>query len=392
MPEIWFWQLIISPHMADLAVALAQRDCKVTYVVQRTMSDDRARQGWTAPALPGIALQLADTIESVQRLVQLAPADSIHVGQGVRANGLVGLAQSALAKRGLRQWVVMETVNDSGWRGVLKRAEYSRIFRVRGKSLQGVLATGHRTADWVVARGMQAERVYPFAYFLPDDKSPVETSQRESGPFRFVFAGRLISLKRVDWLINALGSLRDQAFELWVVGTGSEEAALQTLAESKLGNRIRWLGQLPLPDVPAVLAQADCLVLPSIHDGWGAVASEALMVGTPVVCSNACGVAGVVQASGLGGVFPVNDRLALLQLLTSQMAYGPISDATRRNLTGWATCLGANAGSLYLQKIFEFTEFNTGVRPSTPWLALKNYGIEQAYKVEILSEPSYENR
>jgi hypothetical protein len=61
-------------------------------------------------------------------------------------------------------------------------------------------------------------------------------------------------------------------------------------------------------EVPRAMAQADCLVLPSIHDGWGAVASESLMVGTPVVCSDACGVAGVVQASGVGGVFPVKDK------------------------------------------------------------------------------------
>lgn len=133
--------------MAYLAVELARRGCKVTYVAQRAMSDDRVRQVWLAPSLPGVSLQLADSNEAVQRLVQLAPADSIHICQGARANGLVGLAQLALVVRGLRQWLVMETVEDSDWRGVLKRAEYSRILQARGKSLQGVLAIGHRTAD-----------------------------------------------------------------------------------------------------------------------------------------------------------------------------------------------------------------------------------------------------
>ena len=379
MLEIWFWQLIISPHMADLAVALVRRGCKVTYIAQREMSEDRARQGWLAPSLPGVQLQLAESKEAMQQLVQMAPADSIHVCQGVRANGLVGLAQLALAARCLQQWVVMETVNDSGWRGVLKRAEYSRIFWARAKSLQGVMAMGHRTADWIAARGMPVDRIYPFAYFLPDAKAPSAQSQREPGSFRFVFAGQLIPRKRVDWLINALAGLADQAFELWIVGTGPDESALRSLATSRLGNRVRWLGQLSLPDVPAIMAQADCLVLPSVHDGWGAVASEALMVGTPVICSDACGVAGVVRASGVGGVFAVGDRAALLRLLSDQLAFGMVANEARRQLAGWANCLGADAGALYLQKILESQTLGRNMSPVAPWLAVKNRGTAQVH-------------
>jgi hypothetical protein len=366
--SVWFWQLIVSPHMADLAVALAQRGCKVAYVARQAMSDDRAKQGWEAPGLQGVALHLVDNNAAVQRLVQQAPAESIHLCQGVRANGMVGVAQTALALRGLQQWAVMETVNDTGWRGVLKRMEYSRIFRARSKSLHGVLATGHRTVDWVVARGVPSGRVYPFAYFLPDKIAPDAQVQRQPGPFRFVFAGRLIPLKRVDWLINALAGLSDQPFELWVVGAGPEEPALRALAASKLGNRVRWLGQLSLPDVPAVMAQADCLVLPSVHDGWGAVASEALMVGTPVICSDACGVAGVVRASGTGGVFTVNDRAAFQKLLGAQCAKGIVDADARTSLKEWASCLGAGAGADYLIKILTSANDQPGRKATAPWI------------------------
>lgn len=368
MPEIWFWQLIISPHMADLAVALARQGCKVTYVGRQAMSDDRAKQGWAAPALQGVALQLVDNNAAVQRLVQQAPTDSIHICQGVRANGMVGFAQTALALRGLRQWAVMETVNDTGWRGLLKRMEYSRIFRARSKSLHGVLATGHRTAEWVVARGVPSARVYPFAYFLPDKIAPDVQVQRQTGPFRFVFAGRLIPLKRVEWLMNALAGLLDKSFELWVVGAGPEEPALRALAASKLGNRVRWLGQLPLPEVPAVMAQADCLVLPSVHDGWGAVGSEALMVGTPVICSDACGVAGVVRASGAGGVFAVNDRATFQEMLGAQCAKGIVDADLRTTLKEWASCLGSGAGAGYLIKILTSKNDQPASKPVAPWV------------------------
>lgn len=378
--SIWFWQRIVSPHMAGLAVALARRGCKVTYAAEENMSADRAQQGWAVPVLPGVDLVYGASQLAVQSLVRNAPPESVHICQGVRSNGLVASAQRALAARGLRQWVVMETVNDAGWIGCLKRAEYRRLFYARAAALQGVLATGYRTADWVAARGMRANQVYPFAYFLPDGDVPSAVCQREPGPFRFVFAGQLIPRKRVDWLISALAGLTQQAFELWIVGTGPQEPALRALAGSGLGDRVRWMGQLPLTDVPAVLAQADCLVLPSVHDGWGAVVSEALMAGTPVICSDACGAAGVVRASGLGGVFGSADRAALACLLEQALGNGPLPLAESAALAGWAGCLGGRAGADYLMQILDHTD-GRSARPLPPWsLATKasNFGERDA--------------
>ena len=368
MFEIWFWQRIVSPHMAGLAVALARRGCKVTYVAEQAMTADRAQQGWAVPVMPGVDLVYSGSGSTIAALISKAPANCVHICQGIRSNGRVAEAQRALSARGLQYWVVMETVNDSGWYGIVKRSVYRRFFHPRRKSLQGVLAIGHRTADWVTARGMPADRVYPFAYFLPDDEMPVANSQRKLGPFRFVFAGQLIQRKRVDWLINALAGLTDKTFELWIVGTGPEEPDLRLLAARKLGDRVLWLGQLPLVEVPAVLSQADCLVLPSVHDGWGAVASEALMTGTPVVCSDACGVAGAVHASGAGGVFSVNDLAALTHLLGDQVAQGTVTDKARRQLAAWATCLGATDGADYLLEILRSQTIGQECHPVTPWL------------------------
>ncbi|HRF43373.1 MAG TPA: hypothetical protein PLD30_03900, partial [Candidatus Competibacteraceae bacterium] len=168
MDKIWFWQRIVTPHMAELAAALARQGSEVTYVAEQPMSADRAEQGWMVPQLPGVRLEFAATAKSSAMLVASAPPDSIHIGQGLRGNGLVRHAQSAIKARGLRQWVVMETVDDAGWRGAIKRLEYRRLFANGRQHLQGVLAIGYTTPTWVTARGMPADRVFPFAYFLRD--------------------------------------------------------------------------------------------------------------------------------------------------------------------------------------------------------------------------------
>ena len=362
---IWIWQDIVSPHMAGLAAALARQGCEVVYVAERSITQDRASQGWTLPDLGSARLELAPTRVAVHSLVEAAPIDSIHICQGIRGNGLVREAQRTLAARGLRQWVLLETVDDIGCRGVLKRLEYRRLLMQWCGRIEGVLAIGHSTSAWVVARGMPAARVFPFAYFLPD-VGPIEHVGHRTEPFRFVFVGRFIALKRLDLLISALTALKRNDLELLVIGSGPLEGELRAAAEAALPEQVRWIGRLPVSDVPRAVAQADCLVLPSRYDGWGAVVSEALMVGTPAICSDCCGAAGVVQASGHGGVFRNGDVSELRKQLVRALDNGPMARSKRDALAAWARCIGADAGATYLRDVFD-ASCEGRACPPPPW-------------------------
>lgn len=364
---VWFWHRIVSPHMAGLAAALSSGGRDVTYVAELEMSAGRAAQGWQAPDPGRAKLRLAPTLEAVRDLARAAPDDSIHICEGLRGNGLVGGAQRVLAERGLRQWVIMEAVEDSGWRGWLKRLEYRRLVRQRRWGLEGALAIGHATPGWLVARGMAADRVFPFAYFLPDGRVDAPGSD-PGAPFRCLFVGRLIQLKRIDLILDALARLTDLAIELALVGSGPLEDALRASADEKLPGRVHWLGRRPIGEIPALMAGADCLVLPSRYDGWGAVVSEALMAGTPVICSDACGAAGAVRASGSGGVFLSGDAAALALLLRQAISRGRQTRERRAKLADWARCLGAQAGAAYLNAILSYSaERGETARPSPPW-------------------------
>jgi glycosyltransferase involved in cell wall biosynthesis len=364
-PPVWFWQRIVSPHMAVLAAALAAQRREVTYIAEQEMSADRAAQGWRAPDIGAASLRFAPTADAVREAVRDAPENSIHICQGLRGNGLVSVAQEALARRGLRQWAIMETIDDSGWCGLLKRMEYRRVVRQWRSSLEGVLAIGHATPDWLTARGMPSDRIVPFAYFLSESQGQDVPRSSPAAPFRFLYVGRLIELKRVDLLLNALGKLAGADFELTLVGSGPKESILRAAAEKMLPGRVHWLGQRSIDEIPLLMADADCLVLPSRYDGWGAVLSEALMAGTPAICSDACGAAGVVRASG-GSVFPAGDASALRGLLSDRIARGPQTPHARRNLAAWASCLGAKAGADYLKEII-FHTAGDGKRLSPPW-------------------------
>jgi glycosyltransferase involved in cell wall biosynthesis len=369
--EVWFWQRIVTPHMAELATEFASLGIPVTYVAEQPMSPDRVSQGWTAPDLLDVRLAFAHDSDSISALAASAPRDSIHICQGLRSNGLVAQAQVKLRARGLHQWVVMETVDDSGWRGPIKRFVYRRLFASWSKYLRGVLAIGQATPGWVVSRGMPKTRVFPFAYFLKDLDIKARPSRETRERFRFLFVGQFIELKRLDMLLDVLHAIKTHDFELAVVGSGPMESILKTMSERLLPGRIHWVGRLSLHQVPIEMAKADCLVLPSRHDGWGAVVSEAMMAGTPVICSDACGAAGVVRASGKGGVFKSGDRGDLIIQLDHVLSNGLVDDVSRFSLADWARCLGAKSGARYLLHVLEY-DGGCGEIPSPPWARALN--------------------
>jgi glycosyltransferase involved in cell wall biosynthesis len=369
MRDIWFWQRIVSPHMAELAVALARLGCRVTYLAQDELSDDRRRLGWAVPGLEGVRLRMVSR-QSAVACLEDASQDSIHLCQGLWRNGYIRNVQSALAARGMRQWVLMETVDDDGCKGLFKRSAYAAIVRNRCSYLNGLLALGGGTPAWVVARGMPAERVFSFAYFLRDvsESQPADAlfDNSPEHPFRVAFVGQFVDRKRFPLLVDALAHDSRRKFELLVVGGGPRELEWRAYAERRLAGRVRWIGKLPSLRIASTLRGVDCLVLPSRHDGWGAVISEALLAGTPAICSDRCGAAEVVRASAVGGVFPTGDVLCLARLLAGEMDRGNVSPIRREQLAEWARCLGASAGAKYLIEILAHAD-GQAPRPTPPW-------------------------
>jgi O-antigen biosynthesis alpha-1,3-rhamnosyltransferase len=54
-----------------------------------------------------------------------------------------------------------------------------------------------------------------------------------------------------------------------------------------LESRVEWLGRVPDDEMPKTVAESDLVVYPSLHEGFGFPALEAMATGTPVLASNA---------------------------------------------------------------------------------------------------------
>lgn len=122
-------------------------------------------------------------------------------------------------------------------------------------------------------------------------------------------------------------------------GTGPEGDALQDRAQ-RLGvaSRVRWLGQVA--DVRPVLAAADVAVMPSLAEGLGVAAIEAMAASRPVVASAVGGLPELIADDVQGLLVPPGDAAALAGALRRALG-----DATLRGRLGAAGRARAEAFS-----------------------------------------------
>jgi glycosyltransferase involved in cell wall biosynthesis len=222
-----------------------------------------------------------------------------------------------------------------GFRGVQKRFQRWWKQRLEGMVCRGADLVVFQTEydrDNVATRhpGVAARSaVIPNSFrvsWLPVERSTPITldgdSPREglpeglpAGRRELIYVGHLNERKGVQHLFPAMAELVEggiTAFHLRVVGYGTlEEWSRRFVAEGGLEQWVTFLGRIegPLNEI----ARADLLIVPSLYDSFPNTVLEALFVGTPVVGSDAAGIATMLQDAEL--LFPRGSARGLADFL-----------------------------------------------------------------------------
>lgn len=106
----------------------------------------------------------------------------------------------------------------------------------------------------------------------------------------FLYLGRFALYKNVQRAIAAFAALPNHSdYEFWLAGPPDQRQLplLQAQVEDlKLTNQIRFLDYVGYDELPRLINQAIGLVFPSLWEGFGLPALEAMACGTPVITSN----------------------------------------------------------------------------------------------------------
>ncbi|HEY7145833.1 MAG TPA: glycosyltransferase family 4 protein [Streptosporangiaceae bacterium] len=292
-------------------------------------------------------------IVRLRRLLRRAAPDVAHA-HGMRAGAFAALAlagtrqrrpglrgagrsQAGRAAAGRAGPALLVTVHNAAPDARLAAAVYRILERIVARRADAVLCASGDLAARMRQLGArdtaQAVVAAPQAGPPPEAAVSAARSDLGAGPRPVLLtAGRLAAQKGLDVLLAAAASWRnrDPAPVLAIAGAGPLAADLAGRAEAS-GLDVRFLGHRE--DVPALLAAADVVVVPSRWEARALIVQEALLAGKPVVASR---VGGIPDITGDDGAIlvPPGDPAALaaavLSLLDDPALASRLSAAARR--------------------------------------------------------------
>jgi len=282
----------IEVFVFEVGRRMVSEGAEVTVIVPRGRNQKRTED------VDGISVRRIRAIRNRYSLKMSMMPGELRVGAELRPDvfhandppsGIVSLVSSRWKNRVL-------TVHGIG----ISPSEWSTPFRQAGGFLQKLAVRGAdavTTTDSVTARMLSRYRnditVIPSGVdtrtFRKGDYPRPSTLEEDK--VNILFIGRLNKVKGVDILLASLAHIDPEVrkrLKLTIVGDGPMAA---TVREHSLDARqVSWIGEVPHAEVPAYLANADLLVMPSRSEGLPITMLEAMSSSLPVVATTVGGV------------------------------------------------------------------------------------------------------
>lgn len=116
-----------------------------------------------------------------------------------------------------------------------------------------------------------------------------------TSPFRIIWSGIHTSRKALPILLHALARLGRMGIRVDILGAGPETRSWKSLAKSLgLDGALTWHGQVSHDAALKIMESGHIFAFPSLKEGTPHVVLEALSLGLPVICHDACGMGTVV--------------------------------------------------------------------------------------------------
>ena len=161
-----------------------------------------------------------------------------------------------------------------------------------------------------IAQDVPQERIEVIPNGIDPDLYVLDKPEQEIQAFRkakhlgsapyLLFLGRLNEIKGPDLLLEAFATVSSQYPDLVLVFAGPDGGMQATLSARTtalgMSNRVRFVGFVAGVEKAAALSGACLLVIPSRREAMSIVVLEAGICGCPVLFTDACGLADLVEA------------------------------------------------------------------------------------------------
>ena len=148
---------------------------------------------------------------------------------------------------------------------------------------------------------VQLRKLIPNAFDVPAgvdlEKFTKYNEENNEEKIEFIFVGRLISVKRLDFLIEAFNEAFkvNKNIKLKIVGSGTEKRKLQDLVNAD----IVFLGELYSEQLAKELSNSDIFCITSEYESFSMVTLEAMASFLPVIATRVGYLPNLVRNNGL---------------------------------------------------------------------------------------------
>ena len=273
----------------------------------------------------------ADLVSLEERLTAFGPDVLIFTGWHIGP-------YRRLARRFRNRSLRVMTM-DNPWRASLKQcAGVLFASYYVGPLADAVWLPGERQAVFAAKMGFKQGSILRGLYSCDQQRMAAvhlaRVAAQKPVPRKFIFVGRFVEDKGVDTLVKAYQLYRNSQANPWPLlccGTGP----MGSMLEGKDGIQVEGFVQ---PDqMPAKLAAAGCLILPSVFEPWALVVHEAASAGLLILASQNVGAAvHLVQPNYNGFIAGNRDAKGLAELMCR---IGAMSDERLNNMSRASYCL-----------------------------------------------------
>ena len=176
----------------------------------------------------------------------------------------------------------------------------------------------------------------------PDQIKAIMAQYHLPGQY-FIFVGTRQPRKNLHKLVQAIEQIPNA--NLVIVGKTWHQFRSETNPERsrRANSNIIELGFVPDEDLPPIMLGAQALILPSLYEGFGFPAAEAMAIGTPVIASNVSSLPEIVGESGIlidpKSITSITEGLHAVVSLSNQKRVQLTKSAQERSRRfTWANC------------------------------------------------------